>query len=64
MRYEIAVFVPCTAFASATKVTIPVDATSVYVPSPAMATTPSASHVDVPGTSKHVAFGVSDEPST
>ena len=55
--YVIGVFVPSVAFTSATYVTTPVDAFNVYVPSPAMVTTPSASHVVVPGVSKHVAEG-------
>ena len=53
-RYVIGVFEPCVAFTSATKVTTPVAAFNVYVPSPAIVTTPSASHVVVLGVSKHV----------
>ena len=53
-RYVIGVFEPCVAFTSATNVTIPVATSSVYVPSPAIVTTPSESHVVVLGVSKQV----------
>ncbi len=52
--YVSAVFVPCVALTSATKVTTPVDVFNVYVPSPAMVTTPSASHVVVLGVIRQV----------
>jgi hypothetical protein len=53
-RYESDVFVPVVALTSATKVTTPVEVLSVYVPSPAIVTTPSASQVVVPGVIRHV----------
>lgn len=45
---------PCVAPASATKVTTPVEVFNVYVPSPEIVTTPSASQVVVLGVIKHV----------
>ena len=58
----IGVFEPCVAFTSATKVTTPVEVFNVYVPSPAIVTTPSASHVVVLGVNKHVAEVLSPTP--
>jgi hypothetical protein len=53
-RYVIDVFVPAVALTSAAKVTTPVVVFKVYVPSPAIVTTPSASHVVVLGVRRHV----------
>jgi hypothetical protein len=53
--YVIGVLVPCVALASATNVTTPVATFNVYVPSPAIVTMPSASHVVVFGVSRQVA---------
>ena len=49
-----AVFVPAVAFASATNVTMPVVGFNVKVPSPAMVTTLSESHVVVVGVYRQV----------
>lgn len=58
--YVMEVLLPGVAARSATKVTTPVDVFNVYVPSPAITTTPSASQVagDEPGVIKHVAVGI------
>ena len=49
-------------FPSATNVTTPVDVFIVYVPSPAIVTTPSASHVVVLGIYKQVDAATSPTP--
>ena len=58
------VFVPAVAAGSATNVTTPVDVFKVKVPSPAIVTTPSASHAagDDPGVMRHVEAGTSPTP--
>ena len=47
---------------SATNVTTPVVLFNVYVPTPLTVTTPSASHVDVPGVIKQVTVASSPTP--